>query len=355
MKLQTENIAIWALTTEGARLGRKLQALFPGSCLFLGSKATHQEGALRFDRLADALSRNFPRFDGHVFIMATGIVVRSLAPLLNHKTTDPAVVVVDECGCHAISLISGHLGGANALARRVGACIGARPVITTATDLREMPAIDLIAQEKGLVIENPAAIRHVSMALLEGRCVSLHDPQGWLAGALPHERFQVLTHSESLDDGGPKWVGPGVWVDDIRIDLPDQILVLRPPSLFVGVGCNRNTPQEEIHDLLQRVLNDHHLAAASIAGLASIDLKADEKGLLTLGKTLSRPLVFFSKDQLATVRGIPSPSKVVKKHVGVESVCEAAALLASGNGTLIVPKQVTPNATIAIARKSFTS
>jgi len=355
MTFPIENIAIWALTTEGAHLGRKLQAHFPRSRLFLGSKNADHESAHRFDRLAEALPRQFNRFEGHVFIMAAGIVVRSLAPLLNHKTTDPAVVVVDECGRHAISLLSGHLGGANALARRIGACIGARPVITTATDLRDMPAIDLIARERGLTIENPEAIRHVSMALLEGRRVRLYDPQGWLSGALPRERLHTAALIEPADDGGTDRDAPGVWVDDIRIDLPAEILVLRPPSLFVGVGCNRNTPREEIQDLLDRVLNDHRLAATSIAGLASIDLKADEEGVLDLAKTLSRPLVFFTRDQLTAVGEVPSPSKVVQKHVGVESVCEAAALLASGGGTLIAPKQVTPNATIAIARKPFTS
>ena len=123
----------------------------------------------------------------------------------------------------------------------------------------------------------------------------------------------------------------------------------------MGVGCNRNTPQEEILALLNQVMDDCRLAVASIAGLASIDLKADEEGLLALAQTLARPLVFFSRDQLAAVREVPSPSEVVQKHVGVKSVCEAAALLASGNGTLIAPKRVTPNATIAIARQSFTS
>jgi len=355
MSISIEKLAIWALTSKGAHLGRTLQAHFPRSGLFLGSKIAARGGAQRFDRLADALPGQFGRFEGHVFIMAAGIVVRSLAPLLHHKTTDPAVVVVDECGRHAISLLSGHLGGANALARRIAVCIGARPVITTATDLRDLPAIDLIAQQRGLIIENPEAIRHVGMALLEGRRVGLYDPRGWLAGALPPKGFHTVAALEPVDDGGPGRNTPGVWVDDIHIDLPAEILVLRPPSLFVGVGCNRNTPRDEIQDLLERVLNDHRLAAASIAGLASIDLKADEEGMLSLAKILDRPLVFYSRDQLAAVGAVPSPSKVVQKHVGVESVCEAAALLASGNGTLIAPKQVTPNATIAIARKPCTS
>jgi cobalt-precorrin 5A hydrolase len=355
MTTPTDHMAIWALTTEGARLGRRLQAFFPGSRLFAGRRAGDFCVKDRFERLGDALPQHFNHYEGHVFIMAAGIVVRALAPLLRHKTEDPAVVVLDECGRHAVSLVSGHLGGANELARRIGACIGARPVITTATDLRNVPAIDLVARERGLIIENPEAIRHVSMALLEGHTVALHDPQGHLAGALPPEGFWSAADS-AVPVGGVRGMdGPGVWVDDIRIDLPEEILVLRPASLIVGVGCNRNTPPDEILDLLNRVLDDHRLAAASIAGLASIDLKADEKGILALAQTLSCRLMLYSRDQLAAVRDIPSPSKVVQKHVGVKSVCEAAALLASENGNLVAPKRVSPNATIAIARKSFTS
>lgn len=355
MTIPTDQIAIWALTTEGARLGRRLQDHLPGSRLFLGPRVKGFADHDRFHRLGDALPRHFRRFKGHVFIMAAGIVVRSLAALVAHKTEDPAVVVLDECGHHAVSLLSGHLGGANGLARRIGACIGARPVITTATDLRRVPAIDLLAQERGMVIENPEAIRHVSMALLEGRPVALHDPQGHFADALPLEGFHTARDRDGPADTWRPKGSPGVWVDDIRIDLSAEILVLRPPSLFVGVGCNRNTERAEILALLNRVLDTHRLAAASIAGLASIDLKADERGLLDLAETLSRPLTFYSRDQLAAVRDVPSPSKMVEKHVGVKSVCEAAALLASGNGSLIAPKQVTPNATIAIARRSFTS
>lgn len=351
------SIAIWALTREGARLGRRMQRLLTGSHLFLGGRAGDTvEKEIQFDRLGDALQVHFQRYSGHVFIMATGIVVRSLAPLLQHKTKDPAVVVVDECGQHAISLLSGHLGGANALARRIGDGIGARPVITTATDLQKVPAIDLIAQDRGLVIETPGSIRHVSMALLEGRSISLHDPYGYLDSALPGERLRGHRIVSGPDDGGGRLSdGPGVWVDDIRVDLPPEILILRPATLFVGVGCNRGTSAAEIRALLDRVLDHHQLAANSIAGLASIDLKADEEGLLELAAALDRPLTFFTRDQLATVTDIPSPSTIVEKHVGVRSVCEAAAILASKKGQLIAPKQTTPNATIAIARQSSTS
>jgi cobalt-precorrin 5A hydrolase len=349
MTKRFDHIALWALTSRGALLGRRVQAFFPKSILFAGKGAAGaMPNSQTFERLSGMLPQQFHRFDGHVFIMATGIVVRSIARLLEHKTSDPAVVVMDEEGQHAISLLSGHLGGANALARYIGSCIGARPVITTATDLRKVPAIDILAQEGHLSIENPEAIRHVSMALLEGQPVAVHDPCRHLGNTLGNWGIDLAEIGREPDI-------PGVWVDDIRVDLPPKILILRPPSLYVGVGCNRGTPATEINALLEHVLDQFGLSAGSIAGLASIDLKSDEKGLIELARKRSQPLTFFSKRQLAAVEAIETPSTVVERHVGVQSVCEAAAILASESGRLIVPKQTTPNVTIAIARKSFTS
>jgi cobalt-precorrin 5A hydrolase len=357
MSAKPEQLAIWALTAQGAALGQTLQRHFKPSRLFCRRRSSPAApGIVPFERLGDMLPDHFHAFRGHVFIMATGIVVRSIAGLLRHKTVDPAVVVLDERGAHAVSLLSGHLGGANALARRIGDCIGAVPVITTATDLNHVPAIDLIARAKGLAIENPGAIRHVNMALLEGRTIGLHDPQGWLTGSLAEHQVPTvpLEDAAALGTGGGS-SGAGVWVDDIRVDLPAQFLVLRPPSLFVGVGCNRNTPAAEIQQLLDQVLAAYGLAAASIAGLASIDLKRDESGLLAAAEALDRPVRFYSRDALGAVADVPSPSAMVAKHVGVKSVCEAAALLASGNGHLIVPKQIRPNVTVAVARSASSS
>jgi len=347
VKRAGDRIAIWALTAEGVALGRRLRGYFADSRLFCRRGSDPKRAGDRgFDRLRDVLPEHFNAFGGHIFIMAAGIVVRSVAGLLRHKTLDPAVVVVDERGRHAVSLVSGHLGGANDLARRIGEAIGAVPVITTATDLHGLPAIDVIARQRGLTIENPDAIRHVNMALLEGRPIALHDPHDWLPGVLPERSPTAAGEALTPAEG----TGDGVWVDDIRIDLPAQILVLRPPSLFVGVGCNRGTPAAEIREMLDRVLDTAGLAATSLAGLATIDVKRDEAGLLALAEALARPLQFYSRASLGTVAEVPSPSAMVEKHVGVKSVCEAAALLASGNGRLIVPKQISPNVTIAVAR-----
>lgn len=345
----TKTRAIWALTPGGARLAQKIARRLPETDLFLSEGCgSRDSGAVVFSGLADAIAERFGDYTGHIFIMSTGIVVRMLAPLIRHKTMDPAVVAADEAGRHVISLLSGHIGGANRLAEKIAALIGARPVITTATDLNQVPAIDVLARERHLTIENPSAIKHVSMALLNQERIYLHDPNHLIQDALAGK---VLASGEKT--GKPD--RPGVFVDDIVVDLPPRTLLLRPATLVAGIGCNRHTPMAELHDLLLKTLQVHHLAPGSLACLASVDIKQDEKGLLELGLALNLPVIFFSRDELGRVKNIQNPSAMVEKHLGVKSVCEAAAILAAGNGKLAVPKQTTPNVTVAVARKVFPS
>ena len=314
---------------------------------------THQT----FQNLAVSIQRQFHQYSGHIFIMSTGIVVRLIAQLIKHKTEDPAVVVVDDGGHHAISLLSGHLGGANDLTRQIAGIIGARPVITTATDVNQLPAIDVLAKEKKLFIENPAAIKIVNMALLRGEQIDVHDPFNFLKESLPNANprmFRGLKNPISDGHQDPEIVSlPGVYIDDVNVNLPPQVLILRPLSLVAGIGCNRNTETAEIKKLLQEVLAAGNLAASSLKCLASIDVKADEDGLIALAHDLDLPLVFLKRQELNQVQNIENPSAIVEKHVGVKSVCEAAAILAARNGTLVVPKQTTRNVTVAIARIGF--
>jgi cobalt-precorrin 5A hydrolase len=341
-------IAVWAITPNGAALAVRMAAVLPGADVFATEKLEGlPESAVRFGSLAEAVAAHFPRYGGHVFIMATGIVVRSVAGLLVHKTADPAVVVVDDRGTFAISLLSGHLGGANRLAGQVAAAIGARPVITTATDANAVPAIDVLAAELGLKIETPQAIKTVNMALLTGAPVAVHDPLGILAGRIPQA---------AAFNGSGGTIPARVYADDRLTAAPAGALVLRPLSLVAGIGCNRNTRPEEMKALLFDTLHASGLARASLMKLASVDLKADEPGLAALAKELDLPLEFFDREQIGEMEGtVPTPSAVVAKHIGVKSVCEAAAILASRGGTLIVPKRSSRNATVAIARISFTS
>ncbi len=170
-------IALWAVTPDGAGLALKIGAKLPGSVLFFSERLTDaHSNVMRFARLKDAVTEYFGAYPAHIFIMSTGIAVRLIAPLIKHKTQDPAVLAADEKGLHVISLLSGHLGRANALTLKVAKLIRADPVITTATDIQGVPAVDLLAQEKNLTIENPGAIKYVSMALLTNEPIILHDP-----------------------------------------------------------------------------------------------------------------------------------------------------------------------------------
>lgn len=347
-----KHIAVWAITPKGALLAKELAHKLPRTTLLLSTKLESDfEPDETFERLGDALALIFDRFDAHIFIMSTGIVVRLIGAHLKHKTSDPAVVVVDESARFAISLTSGHLGGANRLARDVAAVCGATPVITTATDVNNLPAIDLMAQARGLEIENPAAIKIVGMAILKGETVAIFDPRGFLAASGENKiNWQKLTSGADFADKTA-----GVFIDDVKIPLPDSTLVLRPPTLAVGIGCNRGTNRDEIDTFLNKVFEQNNLALGSIKTIASIDLKKDEQGLLALANKYQRELKFYTNQQLDRVKGIKTPSAMVEKHTGAKSVCEAAAILAAGKSRLIVTKKKTPNVTVAIARADFTS
>ncbi|MFW5853913.1 MAG: cobalt-precorrin 5A hydrolase [Thermodesulfobacteriota bacterium] len=361
-----QKLAVWAVTPRGAELALNLAGSLPNADLYLSASLPGPDiSATFFDRLSAVLSEVFHRYRGHVFIMSTGIVVRMIAPLLRRKTEDPAVVVMNETGAHAISLLSGHLGGANRLAERVAAVSGAEPVITTATDLNQAPAIDLIAQQEGLFIETPGAIKKIGMALLTGRTVRLHDPFGRVRPHLPAESVANWKYSFKNQGEDPNnsrassYVmfeeTPGIFVDDIQVDPPPNVLVLRPRSLTAGMGCNRNTGMAEMKALLLETLNAFGLSPRSLKGIASVDIKRDEPGLAALGAELGLDLVFFDRDTLQKVTAIQRPSAMVKKHIGVESVCEAAAILGANHGSLIVPKQKTRNVTVAVARTPYSS
>ncbi|BBO75986.1 cobalt-precorrin 5A hydrolase [Desulfosarcina widdelii] len=349
-----EKIAVWTLTAQGLALARRIQQ-HRAVEVFASQRLTDESTAgdlSPFERLADALAQQFNRYTGHIFIMATGIVVRCIVPLLRHKTFDPAVAVMDDRGRFVVSLVSGHLGGANRLTRQVAELLEATPVITTATDVNEKPAIDILAQEQGLAIENPEAIKTVNMAILDGTPIGVYDPGDWLHRRLP-EAFSLS--QDQLNERLPPSVSACVWIDDTIGDIPSDFLVLRPPSLVAGIGCNRHTPAQEIGEFLLNVMEDFGLALKSLTAIASIDLKSDEIGLCEIAEKMNLPLQFFSKDELARVESVPTPSSLVAKHIGVPSVCEAAAILASRNGQLIVPKHNTRNVTVAIARMACTS
>lgn len=299
------------LTISITEAGRRLASLLPYE---------HVHG-----NLGDTVRARWADIDGLVLCCATGIAVRTIAPLLADKVSDPAVVTVDEAGRFAVALCGGHARGANALARQVAGLLGAEAVVTTGTDAVGIPALDDLP---GFVATGDVA--GVARAWLDGDAPSVDRTLDW---AVPFE-------------GGS---GPSrVLVTDQDVDPEPGTVVLVPPSLVVGVGASTDALGEDAGGLLSDVLSEHGLSPHAVAGVATIDRRAGDPVVTALGL----PVRSFSPDELAGVE-VPNPSEVVEAEVGTASVAEAAALLAAGPGAeLVVSKQKSPRATVAIARRA---
>ncbi len=349
-------IAIFALTRRGVELAARISAKLPDCTCFSNSRYA-LTGMKSFDRLSDDLPKVWSRFSAIICIMSCGIAVRTIAPLLTDKMRDPAVVVVDQDGRFSISLVSGHIGGANALAMQVASITGGQAVITTASDLQAKPAMDLLAKKAGLVVENRSILSRVGAAVLDDVPLWIFDPRKILIPFLPIEYpFIILLPEETgnvdLEKETFRMTGPGVWVSEFEPPKGIESLNLRPLSLVIGVGCNRGTTSRELIAFIGKVLGEKGLSPLSIKNFASIDIKSDESGLLEAAKYFNKPIAFCSRDEIAGV-SVPNPSETVARHVGAKSVCEASALWSAGSGDLLVPKQKSGNCTLAVARANF--
>ncbi len=345
-----KSTAVYALTPKGIELGRRIAESLGGE-LHVPQRFAAQSGgpgseALGFEALLPLVAGTFHLYKRHVFVTAAGIAVRAIAPLMCGKAKDPAVAVMDQEGRFAVSILSGHLGGANELVRELSGITGAEPVITTATDSAGLPALDMLAGEAGLVADDPGKFKIVSAALLEGRDVQIFDPDGRLS----LHKEPLFVHKLSQEWEANK---PGVWVDWRSGGGFSETLRLYPPVLALGLGCRRGAKASEIVNLVKKTLSDNGLALESVARAGSIEAKADEEGLLLAVRELGLAPEFFSAESLKGVT-VENPSETVLRHMGVESVCEAAARLLSRNGRLVASKTKSPQATAAVALMSDT-
>lgn len=356
-----DGTALIAVSRPGSRLALRLQASLPGSEAFLPERFVEAErdGVRPWRCPAKALVGHlFSQYRSLVIFGSAGMAVRLIAPLVNDKHTDPAVVVVDDAGRFAVSLLSGHLGGANALAETVAGLLGAEAVVTTGSETLGTPAVDLLGREFGWELESAEQVTRVSAAVVNGDPVGLFqdagEPDWWPAGTpLPNNLIRCESWGRLLRSG----CHAALIITDRLLEgrqvPPFPAVVYRPRSLVVGVGCNRGTSVEEIADAVETVLRGHGLAARSLFALATVELKRDEVGLRAYAERLRLPIHYYSAKELRSAVAIPSPSAVVERWVGTPSVCESAALLASGAASLLVPKAKTKNVTVAVARKAF--
>lgn len=347
-------LAVITVTKQGIALGERILAAEPEAALYVPAKyglAPTERVRVFPGQLAPLLAEIYGGYDGFVFLMATGIVVRMIAEHIKDKRYDPAVVVMDITGRFAISLVSGHLGGANSLARWLAEVTGATAVVTTGTDVNETIAPDVIAMEIGGEVDDFEVMKKVSAALVDGDATGVVDLTGVqapsLSGALK-PNVKVLPSLEALRDSP---VVAGIVITNRLLDLTDfrrPVVIIRPKNLVVGVGCNRGTSADEIVGAVGEVLRGHGLSLKSVRRLATVEAKRDEAGLVEAAARLGVPLEFCDKATLNAVPDVPNPSEAPMKYVGVQGVAEPAALHVSG-GRLVVEKVKSGNVTVAVA------
>ena len=337
-----------------------------------------------------------------IFIGACGIAVRTVAPLLKSKTEDPAVLVLDEAGQYVISLLSGHIGGANGYAHQIAKITGAIPVITTASDVHGKIAVDVFAKNNHLSIGSMKAAKCIEAAILRGGPVEVYC-SGETNGVVPPELTMVKAESndkacrkesgqgqktataaepvkqgkqaEKESNHAPAsyriwiswrtcpWLQPAgnrmqsqIWHDREGMDVTDaatdllHTLVLTPRVVTIGVGCRKGKPAADVAEALQRVLSEERIPKEALAGIASIDLKKEEAGILETAHAMGLPFFTYTSEQLLEVQGDFTPSEFVQKTTGVDNVCERAALLLAGDGGTIIRKKEAGNGvTVALA------
>ena len=329
------NIALTAFTRRGMALAQELDRALAEDghrcTLACGKKLAAEMGQLdSYENLGSWAGARFADQDALIFVGATGIAVRAVAPYVKDKFTDPAVLSLDEAGRFVVPLLSGHVGGANDLARRVAVIVGGTAVISTATDVNGLFAVDEWAVKHDLAITDRRLAKAVSAALLEGKRVGF-------ASDLP------LDCPEGLCEGKADL---GVWVTCRAGGGPfPETLRLVPKCLALGIGCRRGTSEAAIRAVVEDVLQGWDLAAVKQVG--TIDLKQDEPGLLAFCASLGVPLVTYTVEELQKAKGDFTPSEFVKGVTGVDNVCERAAVLSGGR--LTVPKQAGNGVTVAVA------
>lgn len=329
---QPARAAILALSAGALELGRRLAAAMPADLFPCRGQ------------VQECFTTQWQRYEALICIMATGIVVRQLAPLVQSKYRDPAVLVLDERGRFVISLLSGHLGGGNALAQRVAALTGGQAVLTTASDVLGLTALDIWARSLGLQVADKQAFTRAMGRLVDRGSITL-----WSDLPLPPlpPDIQPVEHMQEAD----LLISCHNLSQSLSQNQPrPQAALLLPRALCIGIGCNRGTDQGAIAEAVDSALAQHGLDPRAVARLASIDLKADEAGLLAYAAERQLPLDFFDKDALNTVEAVQY-SEAVFRATGARGVAEPAALLAAGPGALLlVPKMKWPDVTVAVAR-----
>lgn len=340
-------ISIICFTLTGQQTGEKLKKALEEQehAVSLYTKSKYIPESIK-ESTKQWAGKQFESADGIIFIGATGIAVRSIAPYVASKKTDPAVLVTDECGKFVISLLSGHLGGANELALQAAEALHAVPIVTTATDLEGKFAVDVFAKKNNCHIFRMKEAKEVSAALLAGEkvgfysefpwegelpdglvnCCGLRD-ENWISENEPGTNVQNDNQIKSASDLFPK-VGIAVTIHKNCTPFLSTTHVV-PQAVALGMGCRKNKEAQAVEKAAFTCLEENQIYPQAVACLASIDIKKEEPGLLALAEKMGIPFETFSSEELLAVKGEFTASSFVSRTVGVDNVCERSALKAA--------------------------
>ncbi|MDO4647138.1 MAG: cobalt-precorrin 5A hydrolase [Eubacteriales bacterium] len=294
--------------------------------------------------------KRFSDSDGIIFVGAAGIAVRSIAPYIVSKKTDPAILVIDECGKFVISLMSGHLGGANELTKLCSEILTAIPVITTATDLHGKFAVDVFAKKNACSILDLKAAKEVSAGILKGEPIGFYSEFPW-EGELP-EGLVWIQNPEEKDPSELPEIGIAVTIHRNRKPFSHTVRII-PKVVSLGMGCRKGKSYEELRPFAESLLTKHDLSLDSIRDLSSIDLKKEEEGLLSLSREWKIPFITYTAEELSRAPGEYAPSGFVTKITGVDNVCERSAVLSSEEGIVIQKKLADSGMTGSLAVRNW--
>jgi len=345
-----EKISVLAITKNGIGIANKIKEIFPSWNVYAPLKLSNgNELNWYSEPTSEKIIELFKNSSALICIFSLGAVIRLIAPHLIDKKSDPAVIVIDDKINFVISVLSGHLGGANELTKKIAEKLNSKAVITTAADVNNTIAVDLVGRDMGWKIDDDSTVTKISAHMVNEESIGVYQDAGnvkWFK-ELPKN---VRIYDSLKDLKNSKSKGHLIISDRIMNDnFPENSVVYRPPSLVIGIGLHWDTPKQTIKDGIDICLEKYNLSFKSIAKLVSIKKPKDVQGLIDIGNELGIPIEYVQREKLAEISA-PNPSETVKAFEGTSSVSKAAAIKASG-GTLIVEKQkFPPNLTIAIAR-----
>ncbi len=332
-------MAIISVSNKGKTLALKLKDRLDNDSTIIRCDLYHKNVKSYFPFL-------FYEYDAIIAIMASGILIRSIAPLVESKLTDPAVLNIDDNGNFVISTLSGHLGGANELTHKISRLIGATPVITTSTDINKKLGIDVLAKDLYLAIDNTNEILYFNKAILEGHELSFTIN--------PNKNFSYLfeyLNDNTLEINLSIYYSSKIRTDEIHVEVNDHELILKEKKIVVGIGCRRGKEYEKIHDGFKKSLDELNIQSSRVNLLTSAEIKKDEKGIIELAEKLNIPVKFVELDKLKLFESRDvSKSDFVYSKFGIYGVCEPSALIMAGfDSKLIYKKTSYDGVTISIA------